>query len=157
MERPSLDTYWTSMLPLVAARATCPRRSVGAILVDPDGRIISSGYNGPPSLLPHCTEFPCPGARDETGNNQRCEAIHAETNALLGISGSRRVPHTLYCSATPCFACSKLILATHLSCVVATSLYQGDMAGLQLLKRAGVGVFIFRKNERFDWEFFHNA
>ena len=38
---------------LVATRATCPRRSVGAVIVR-DKRIVCTGYNGAPSGLPHC-------------------------------------------------------------------------------------------------------
>ena len=55
MTRPSKDEYFMSIATRVAARATCPRASVGAVLVS-DGHILSTGYNGSPKGLVHCTD-----------------------------------------------------------------------------------------------------
>lgn len=139
--RPDIDNYYLRMLPLVAARATCPRRAVGAVLVDQHGRLISIGYNGVPSGMPHCTDTPCPGANDSTGNTSRCLAIHAEANALSQAKASRRLPHTLYCSTTPCFECAKLLITERIQRIVAASQYPNQM-GEQLLITAGVRVDI---------------
>ena len=58
-KRPSWDEYFMMMAKdVVAKRATCPRRQVGAVLVR-DKRIISTGFNGSPSGMPHCTEVGC--------------------------------------------------------------------------------------------------
>ena len=139
--RPSIDQYYLSMLPLVASRATCPRRQVGAILVDKDGKLVSTGYNGPPAGMPHCIDTPCLGATDQSGDTARCIAIHAEVNALSQARLSRRLPHTLHCSTTPCFECAKMLITEGVKRVVAASTYT-DTSGVDLLHQAGVVVDI---------------
>lgn len=76
MIRLSWDGYFLNIAKEVAKRSTCPRASVGAVIVK-DNRILSTGYNGAPSGKPHCTEVGC---LIEDGHCQR--AVHAETNAV---------------------------------------------------------------------------
>jgi dCMP deaminase len=91
--RPDWDTYFMNIARDVAERSTCPRASVGAVIVK-DNRILATGYNGALPGEPHCTEVGCLMV------NNHCErTIHAETNAVVqaakfgvNISGS-----TLYC------------------------------------------------------------
>jgi len=147
MSRPSIDEYYLSMLPLVASRATCPRRQVGAILVDVNGKLVSTGYNGPPSGLPHCVDTPCPGAADQSGDTTRCIAIHAEVNALSQARASRRSPHTLYCSTTPCFECAKMLITEGIQRVVTTSVYT-NTDGVDLLYQAGAVVDVIQPLKR---------
>ena len=139
MNRPSIDAYYLAMLPLIASRATCPRRRVAAILVDATGRLVSIGYNGSPSGLPHCIDTPCPGATDASGDTSRCIAVHAEVNAILQAQASRRAPHTLYCSTTPCFNCAKMLITEGVKRVITTSEYT-DLCGVNLLRQANVTV-----------------
>jgi dCMP deaminase len=76
MTRPDWDTYFFQVAATVATRATCPRASIGAVLVK-DKRILSTGYNGPPSGEPHCPTTP------EHMALAHCLASrHAERNAL---------------------------------------------------------------------------
>jgi dCMP deaminase len=151
--RPSLDEYWLSMLPLVASRGTCPRRQVGAVLTDIDGRLVSTGYNGNAPGAPHCIDTPCPGSplSCPPGLRDACEALHAEANALVQSRGSRRLPHTLYCGLTPCFPCAKLLLAEGVREVVAGALYAHDHSGPRLLNKHGVMVWVWRNGERTPW------
>ncbi|MBA7640071.1 hypothetical protein ES703_47735 [subsurface metagenome] len=51
MGRPSWDEYFMRITELVASRATCLRRKVGAVLVR-NKRILTTGYNGPPEHPP---------------------------------------------------------------------------------------------------------
>lgn len=143
MNRPTFDEYYLAMLPLVASRATCPRRSVAAILIDASGKLVAIGYNGPPAGMPHCTDTPCPGAVDQSGDTSRCIAIHAEMNALSQAQASRRTPHTLYCSTTPCFNCAKMLITEGVKRVVAASDYP-DLRGVELLHQAGVTVSVMQ-------------
>ena len=103
--------YYIQMLPLVAARSTCIRREVAAIITDKDGHVLSTGYNGVPSGIPHCIEESCAGAVGAKGDSSLCEAVHAEINALIQCRDLHRAT-TMYCSCTPCFACAKAILNT---------------------------------------------
>ena len=76
MSRPDWNTYFLNIAEAVSLRSTCPRASVGAVIVK-NNRIISTGYNGSPAGEPHCTEVGC-----MVENNHCQRAIHAETNAV---------------------------------------------------------------------------
>lgn len=76
MTRPDWNDYFLNIAKEVASRSTCPRASVGAVIVK-DNHILSTGYNGAPPGEPHCTEVGC------LMENNHCErTIHAETNAV---------------------------------------------------------------------------
>ena len=110
--RPSIDDYFMEMAKLVATRSTCARRKVGAVLVNHRNHVLATGYNGPPSGFPHCIEKPCAGAYLPSGTGlDECKAIHAETNALLQCHDVHAIK-TLYCTASPCVHCVKLMLNT---------------------------------------------
>ncbi|MEE9376623.1 MAG: hypothetical protein V3V33_01130 [Candidatus Lokiarchaeia archaeon] len=53
-QRISKDNYFMKIAEVVSMRSTCIKRNVGAVLVK-DNHILSTGYNGAPSGLPHCT------------------------------------------------------------------------------------------------------
>lgn len=142
MTRPSLDEYWLAMVPLVAARGTCPRRQVGAILTDADGKLVATGYNGNPPGASHCIDSPCPGSPALNGKREDCEVLHAELNALLQAVDSRRKPVTLYCGLTPCFPCAKALLTAGIRRVIALEHYKYDDAGVSLLRKHGVEVYV---------------
>lgn len=64
MTRPSWDTYFLDVAQAVANRADCTRRQVGAVIVDQEHRIVSTGYNGAPSGSPGClTDGACERGR----------------------------------------------------------------------------------------------
>jgi len=80
MIRPDWETYWFQIAATVATRATCPRASIGAVLVK-DKKILSTGYNGPASGRPHCP------LTTEHLNLAHClESLHAERNALANAT-----------------------------------------------------------------------
>ena len=74
--RPDWDTYFINIAKEVAQRASCPRASVGAVIVK-DHRIISTGYNGAAAGELHCIDEGC-----IIENNHCQRAIHAEVNAV---------------------------------------------------------------------------
>lgn len=128
MSRPSKDAWLLSLALETSRRATCARRKVGCVLVDSKHRVLSTGYNGPPSCLPHCTDQPCAGAKQAPGTGlELCEAVHAEQNALLQCRDVDAI-HTCYTTATPCVHCVKLLLATGCQQVVALEEYPHDAA-----------------------------
>lgn len=137
--RPSNDEYYLSMLDAIAARSTCPRRQVGAIIVTEDHRILSTGFNGVPRGFPHCTEEhkQCPGANDPKGDTRRCLAVHAELNAVLSCADLSRA-HTLYVKCTPCKQCALMICNTPIKRIVCRERYADDSA--DILRTANVTV-----------------
>ena len=70
------NTYFLNIAKEVAKRSTCPRASVGVVIVK-DNRILSTGYNGSAPGKPHCIDVGC-----QLENNHCQRAIHAETNAV---------------------------------------------------------------------------
>lgn len=98
--RPSWDTTWSEVAKVIALRSTCPRKAVGAVLVDYDNHVLSTGYNGAPAGERHCTEVGCD--LDEQGHCVR--TVHAEMNAILGCTtGMER--GIMYVTHFPCPAC----------------------------------------------------
>lgn len=140
MKRPSHDEYFVSILKLVAARSTCARRAVGAIITDERHKILATGYNGVPSGRPHCTDIPCPGFADQPGDNRRCAAIHAEVNAILQCH-ALELAHTLYVSCTPCHSCAKMICNTPIKRIVCLEQYPD--VGEETLRDSGIDVLVW--------------
>ena len=121
----------------VAQRATCRRRSVGAILVDEDSHILATGYNGVARGMPHCLDSPCPGVLSRSGEGlDTCEAIHAEQNALLQCREPNRIV-TIYVTTAPCATCSKLLLATNCQRIVYVEPYEKHEHWLAYWQKAG--------------------
>ena len=116
------DHYFLNLARETATRSNCVRRQHGAVIVS-RRRIRSTGYNGPPSGHPHCSDGACPRARAETASgwgHDDCIAIHAEANAILYSSPEERDGAAIYITGVPCFTCSKLIANSGITEVVAT-------------------------------------
>lgn len=111
--RVTQDECLIAVAEVISTRATCVRRRVGCVLADGRGRVLSTGYNGPPSGFPHCTsKNPCPGAEKPPGTGlDVCQAVHAEQNAMLQCPDADRI-HTCYVTTAPCVTCVKLLLNT---------------------------------------------
>jgi len=123
-------------------RGTCVRRRTGCVLVDIDGREIGHGYNVPASDEVHCIDHPCPGAGLPSGTGlSKCEAIHAEANALLFCPDVRQI-HTAYCTASPCIDCAKLLMNTGCQHVVFIEAYPHDSESKALWTKSGHRTWI---------------
>jgi dCMP deaminase len=124
-ERPSWDSYFMQIAHLVKTRATCPRRSVGALIIR-DKRIVATGYNGSPRGLAHCppegptNDWPVGCLR--AGHCIR--SLHAEQNALLqaAMIGVSCDGATMYVTCQPCNGCAKMIINAGIVRVI----YEGD-------------------------------
>lgn len=105
MQRPDWDTYYMQIALVVATRATCDRKHVGAILVR-DRVVLSTGYNGSVRGMPHCDDV---GHLMENGHCVR--TVHSEVNAIAQAAknGVRIEGADLYVTASPCWPCFKLI------------------------------------------------
>ena len=139
--RPSWDEYFMGITDLVASRATCTRRKVGAVLVK-EKRILCSGYNGAPSSVPHCRETGCLREQLQVPSGEKhelCRGVHAEQNAIIqaafhGIPVNGAV---LYCTTQPCSICAKMIINAGIRKVYYKEGYD-DPLSLEMFAQAGV-------------------
>jgi dCMP deaminase len=146
--RPTVDEYFSQFAELAATRSSCIRRQVGAVLVR-DKHILSTGYNGAPTGLAHCTPKTClrlqsgvkPGERHEL-----CRGVHAEQNAIIqcALHGVSSRGATLYCTDTPCTICAKMLINAGIERVVVKRKYPDD-SGVKMLKESGIKVDFIEK------------
>lgn len=140
MERPSRDELCMQIACVVAKRGTCGRAQVGAILAR-KGRVLATGYNGPPSGLPHCFDSNGCSNLDRVAENGCARSVHAEANciAFAARHGIRTEGATLYCSHLPCLRCAELIINSGIRRVFYTNDYR-IKEGEILLQQAGVDI-----------------
>ncbi len=121
-DRKSWDAYFIDIAEMVATRATCDRKHVGALLVI-DQRIVATGYNGSIPGAAHC---------DEIGHDMldgHCvRTVHAEANAIAQAArfGINVTQATLYTNTFPCWPCFKLIASAGIVRVVYDAEYRKD-------------------------------
>jgi dCMP deaminase len=103
--RATWDEYFMNIARVVATRATCDRKHVGAVIVR-DRSILATGYNGSIRGMPHCDEV---GHLMEEGHCVR--TVHAESNAIAqaASNGVRIEKSSIYVTASPCWGCFRLI------------------------------------------------
>lgn len=119
MTKISRTEYFLGIAEAVSKRSSCERSQVGAVIVDAEGRIVSSGYNDAPKGLPGCEACPrrlsgcLPGSSYDTGATA-CVALHAEQNAILYANRSDLVRAYMYLTRKPCDGCLKMINGTRI-------------------------------------------
>jgi dCMP deaminase len=141
--RPAWDAYFMEIVGIVAKRATCLRRRVGAALVR-DRRILSTGYNGAPSGLRHCLEIGCLREQMHIPSGERhelCRGLHAEQNAIIqaALHGVSVKGATLYCTNHPCVICAKMIINAGIVRIVIGDDYR-DVLAEEMLAEAHIEV-----------------
>lgn len=142
-KRPGWDEYFMEVAEVVARRSTCLRRNIGAVVVK-DKRILSTGYNGAPTGLPHCADVGC--LREKLGipsgeRHEICRGLHAEQNALLQAAryGISLEGSTIYSTTEPCSLCAKMLINAGIRRVVYKEPYPDELSR-ELLSGAKVQV-----------------
>ena len=141
--RPSWDDYFIRIAEDVASRSTCIRRKVGAVIVK-DKRILTTGYNGAPKGVPHCTEETCIRNKYNIPSGERhelCRGLHAEQNAIIqaachGVSIDGAV---IYVTNQPCIICTKMLI----NCGIRTFYFKNpynDTLAKEMMEQADVTV-----------------
>ncbi|GAC1395834.1 MAG: cytidine/deoxycytidylate deaminase family protein [Vulcanimicrobiaceae bacterium] len=143
VSRPGWDEYFMEVARTVATRATCPRASVGAVVVR-EHRILTTGYNGAPRGVAHCADAGC-----EMVAGHCVRSTHAEANAVVqgalhgvGLDGA-----TAYCTHQPCVNCAKLLISAGVARIVYEAAY-ADAFAQMMLAEAGVALVHFATLER---------
>jgi dCMP deaminase len=144
--KPDFDDIFMDLAINLAKRSHCIKAQVGAVLTK-DTRIISIGYNGPPSGTHNCdVEFPNEGCpRDSKGS---CSlALHAEQNAILyaAKNGATIEGATIYVTLSPCISCARIIFSMKIKKVIFYKSYANYKGlatdeGVDFLRKFGVEV-----------------
>jgi dCMP deaminase len=144
------------MCEAVSKRATCDRGRSGCVIVK-DKRIMTTGYVGAPSGLPHCDDVGHDMRKvfDDAGNvTQHCvRTLHAEQNAIIQAArfGIPLEGATLYCKMTPCRICAMMIINAGIKRVVCEKRYHGDKDAIGMFKQASVELVVVSDEvEKYD-------
>ncbi len=131
-KRPEWDEYFLDIAEQTGRRATCLRRSYGAIIVK-DNIIVSAGYNGAPRGEENCIDTGiCERERLKVPKGERyelCVAVHAEQNAIINADPAKMLDATIYivgrnvsdnsyASGAPCKLCRRMIKNARIARVV---------------------------------------
>ena len=156
--RMSWDEYFMKVAMVVAERSNCLRHHIGAIAVK-NRRIISTGYNGPPTGFPNCTDVGCIKDKDAVEKHLKgmhhgtshdlCPAIHAEQNMIIQASlhGVSLRGATVYCTHTPCNLCARMLVNAGIKEYVTFSDYY-NKEFLKIFKSAGITFRKIKKPEQ---------
>lgn len=134
-ERPPLDFTLMDIANTMAMRSTCDRRHNGAVVATDRGVVLSTGYNGSLSGMPHCDHELNPEIEGCT------LAVHAEANAIYfaARNGVKIENATIYCTTEPCVKCAEAIVQSGIQRVVYDQEYRIH-DGIELLASAGIAV-----------------
>jgi len=153
-DRNSIDQMWMDIAKTVCEnRSTCKSgRLVGAVIVSQNGRILSTGYNGVPSKMPHPTE--CIRRKLGCASGEQlhlCGCQHAESNALINAArnGVSIEGAVMYVTTSPCGDCFGKILNAGISEVVYDEPYGNISKIEQMSEMTGVAL---RKMNKFILE-----
>jgi len=121
--RPSLDETMMIVAHVLSQRSTCVRGQVGCVIVDANGFIMSTGYNGAPRGMRHCTDVGC---LMEGGHCVR--SAHAEQNAIItaGRYGADISGSTIYTTTRPCLRCILMMIQAGIEEIVYEQSYVTD-------------------------------
>lgn len=89
--RPSFDDIAFQLTEVIAQRSTCPRLHVAAVIMTPDNRFVSGGYNGSLPGQPHCDDTKC-----EYCNGTKYQTV---TSGIPGVIGAR-LQFCYHCNGT---------------------------------------------------------
>jgi dCMP deaminase len=144
--RPAWDSYFMKIAEDVATRSTCLRRVVGALIVK-DKRILTTGYNGVPTGITHCTEDTCLRIKYNIPSGERhelCRGLHAEQNAIIqaayhGVSIKDAV---IYITHQPCSICTKMLINSGIKRFIFQHPYSDPLAE-EMLRETDIELQIF--------------
>lgn len=151
-QRISWDEYFFNLSYLVSERSPDAQTKHGAVIVDEERRIISTGYNGFPS-----------GGPDEIFPNIRPKKypyiVHAEMNALISARCDLK-NHHVYITGFPCKSCLLHLVASGIRKIFCgTRKHQEDQESLDvkavICSLYGVEVYVHSSEDMGKIELFN--
>ncbi len=145
IERPAWDNYFMKIAEDVSTRSTCLRRHVGAVIVK-DKRILTTGYNGAPTGIAHCTKETCLRIKYNVPSGERhelCRGLHAEQNAIIQAAyhGVSLKGAKIYVTHKPCSICTKMLINSGIDTFIFRSYYEDALAD-EMTNEAGIKIII---------------
>lgn len=147
-KRLSFMDMFAHILIITPKRSSCLFVDAGALIIDEkENRILTSGYNGPPSGGDNCFEVGC--SRIVEGKIRKgeglCRGLHGEVNTILHALkyGIEINSFSMMSSRKPCYDCSKIIANSGLKKVYYLFDYnrQGeDRRPEETLNKAGIQI-----------------
>ncbi|MBD8499053.1 deoxycytidylate deaminase [Paenibacillus arenosi] len=158
-KRKDWDTYFMDIAYMVSTRSRCPRRHVGAVLVQ-GKKLLGTAYNGAPMGVPDCSEEGCmiveqyevvhqADGSEEMVKKQRCiRTIHAEQNLLLFTDRIDREGSTVYVTDQPCWTCANMLTNSGVTEIVFHRPYLKDTEKVsRMMEQRGI---VFRQLLQYD-------
>ena len=138
----SWDEYFMGMAVLSSLRSKDPSTKVGAVIVSPENKVISIGYNGMPAKL---DEEQLTWNKGEGLDSKYLYVCHAEFNAILNTQvGGTLKNARVYVTLFPCNECTKAIIQTGIKEIIYLDDKYADTTGTQaskkMLELAGIKV-----------------
>lgn len=137
MSKQTWDQYFMSMAKLVSERSKDPSTQVGAVIVDRNMHIVSTGFNG----------FPRGVKDDDRLHNRELKyemVIHGEINAVIAAKRDLTGCTVYTYPFPPCSRCAAILIQAGIKCVVApppTERWKDSCnLGRELFLEAGVEV-----------------
>lgn len=121
--------YYMNLAKSVSQGSKCERAKVGAVIVSPDGVIISTGFNGQPKGMPN---------KCEENNTTLPTTLHAELNAILYAKRDLK-DCRIYVLRLPCQHCAACIIQSGIKEVYYHELYR-DESSIEYMIQAGIKV-----------------
>jgi len=135
------DQMFMGVALTAAQRSKDPSSQVGACIVSPDFKILSTGYNGAPIGFNDDNHMTW---EREGGflNTKYAYVCHSELNAILNAHNRDLVNSTVYVTLFPCNECAKAIIQAGIKKVVYyDDKYNGteiDIASKKMLDACGI-------------------
>lgn len=111
------DEMWLLQAFLASERSKDPSTRVGAVVVSPDNRQSTVGYNGFPSRVKDLKDWWNNRGEDDVLFTKYDLVLHAESNAMDNAQDDLE-GWTLYCTHHPCLDCAKRIVGKRIARVV---------------------------------------
>lgn len=145
--------YFFSISKINSEQSTCLRRKVGAVIVR-DEAIISTGYNGSPRNVQHCSERGCLRIKLNIPSGERheiCYGAHAEANAIAIAAKNGVIVQgaVMYCTTYPCSQCAKLIINSGIEKVYYIDGYPDELTNI-MFTEANIECERYNDGEKSD-------
>lgn len=143
-DRPTFELTFFRIAEELSLRATCPRASVGCVITR-NNQILSTGYNGAPAGMPHCSDLGC---IMEGGHCVR--SVHAEMNAIASAArhGVSLLGATAYCTLLPCINCFNALAQAGVEIILYDRQYEREERAILSNLAAISGIVLTGRRDR---------